>query len=160
MPTVIGEYLRLAYYSAVCTYVSPDAKLLFGSMIAHREATIRRGVVIGQGTIIGKADIGEMVLFGAGVSLLSGKYQHGRPQDRRENDPGTEEYRIIKIGSHSWIGEKSVIMADVGESCTVAAGAVLMKDAPDNTTFMGNPARKVSIAAPTVPATPPVETET
>jgi acetyltransferase-like isoleucine patch superfamily enzyme len=129
-------------------------------MIAHREATIRRGVVIGQGTIIGKADVGEMVLFGAGVSLLSGKYQHGRPQDRREDGSGTEEYRIIKIGSHSWIGERSVIMADVGENCTIAAGAVLMKDAPDNTTFMGNPARKVSIAAPAVPATPPVETET
>ena len=85
VPTFVGEYLRLAYYSAVCTYVSPDAALLFGSMIAHREATIRRGVVIGQGTIIGKADVGENVLFGAGVSLLSGKYQHGRPEDRREN---------------------------------------------------------------------------
>ena len=50
-------------------------------------------------------------------------------------------------------------MADVGENCTIGAGAVLMKDAPDNTTFMGNPARKVSMVALTVEASPPVETE-
>ncbi len=159
VPTFVGEYLRLAYYSAVCTYVSPDAALLFGSMIAHREATIRRGVVIGQGTIIGKADVGENVLFGAGVSLLSGKYQHGRPKDRRENGSSQQVFKMIKIGRQSWIGEKAIIMADVGENCTIGAGAVLMKDAPDNTTFMGNPARKVSMVAPTIEAAPPVETE-
>jgi len=158
VPTFIGEYLRLAYYSAVCTYVSPDAALLFGSMIAHRQTTIRRGVVVGQGTIIGKAEVGESVLFGAGVSLLSGKYQHGRPGDRRENGSSLQEYKIIRIGRQSWIGEKAIVMADVGENCTIGAGAVLMKDAPDNTTFMGNPARKVSMAAPATEKVPPVET--
>ena len=144
-PTIIGEYLRLAYYWAVCTDVSPDASFLFGSMVAHRSITVRSGVVVGAYSIIGYADIGENVLFGARVSLLSGKYQHGRPDERTGDDDATEQYQVIKIGSNCWIGQDSVIMADVGENCTVGAGSVVYKEVPDNTTVMGNPARKVNL---------------
>jgi len=155
IPTFVGDFMRLGYYSAVCTHVSPDAVILFGSMIAHRDTILRRGVVVGVRTIIGKADIGENVLFGAGVALLSGKYQHGRPQNRGNGDPAVVEFQTIAVGRNSWIGEKAVIMANIGENCTISAGAVLMKDAPDNATFMGNPARKVNVE-PAKPAVPPV----
>lgn len=147
VPTPVGEYMRLGYYSAVCSHVSPDAKLLFGSMIAHRDAIIRTAVVVGVGTILGKVDIGENVLFGAYVSVLSGKYQHGRPDQRMSDGSAGQHYSVIRIGRNSWIGQASVIMANVGENCTVGAGSVLMRDAPDGSTFMGNPARRVNIAA-------------
>jgi acetyltransferase-like isoleucine patch superfamily enzyme len=117
---------------------------MYQSMLAHRDVTIGPGVVVGVGTIIGKAVIEEGVLFGARVSLLSGKYQHGRPDRRTPETPGGE-FTSITIGAHSWIGQQAVIMSNVGRNCTVGAGSVLMKDAPDNTTFMGNPARKVNI---------------
>ncbi|MFH1686993.1 MAG: acyltransferase [bacterium] len=145
VPTIVGEYLRLGYYSAVCRYVSPDASLLFGSMIAHRDTIIRRGVVVGVYTIIGKADIGEGVLFGARVSLLSGKYQHGRPEDRIDGQVPSVQYQVVTVGRNSWIGQGAIVMANVGENCTVSAGAVLYKDAPDGSTFMGNPARKANL---------------
>lgn len=144
VPTLIGEYLRLGYYCCVCSRISPDAALMYQSMLAHRDVVIGPGVVVGVGTIIGKAVIEEGVLFGARVSLLSGKYQHGRPNQRT---PGATEgeYSSISIGAHSWIGQQAVIMANVGRNCTVGAGSVLMKEAPDGTTFMGNPARRVNI---------------
>lgn len=144
-PTVIGEYMRLAYYWAVCTSVSLDASFLFGSMLARRKTIIRSGVVVGAYCIFGYVDIGENVLFGARVSVLSGKYQHGRPGDLAENREATGEFQVIRIGSNSWIGQDSVILAKVGENCTVGAGSVVFKDVPDNTTVMGNPARKVNL---------------
>jgi virginiamycin A acetyltransferase len=145
VPTIIGEYMRLGYYWAVCKEISPDALLMFGSMVAHRDTTIREGAVIGVYTIVGYADIGVNVLTGAGVSLISGKYQHGRPEERAGGQAVAEQYDKIKIGDNSWIGQNAIIMANVGENCTIAAGSVVYKDVPANSTYMGNPARKVNI---------------
>ncbi len=144
-PTFFGSYVRLGYYRAVCTKISRDANFQFGSMVAHRDTVIRTGAVIGSYSIIGHADIGEDVLIAARVSIISGKYQHGRPQQRAEDENVTGEYRLITIGDNSWIGEGAIIMADIGSNCTVGAGSVVMKEFPDNSTIMGNPARKVSL---------------
>ena len=145
VPTFVGEYMRLAFYWSVCTGVSPDACFMFGSMAAHRDMIVRSGTVIGVYTIIGRADIGNNVLFGAHVSLLSGKYQHGRPGERAESRETPMDFQLIKIGDNSWIGQDSIIMANVGENCTVGAGSVVYKEVPNNTTVLGNPARKVNL---------------
>ena len=146
-PTIIGTYMRKAFYWSTCTDVSPDAHFLFGSWLAYRENVIRSGVTIGAYTFIGYADIGENVLFGARVSIISGKYQHGRPDQRTGETDGEiiEEHETIHIGKNSWIGQDAVLLANIGENCTVGAGSVVFKDVPDNTTVMGNPARKVNI---------------
>lgn len=144
-PTSLGNYFRKAFYWAVCTAISPDAQFNFMSLLAHRENTIRAGVVIGAYTTIGYADIGENVLFGSKISIISGKYQHGKPSERASGGDLTEENVVLKIGKNTWLGQDAVILANIGENCTVAAGSVVFKDVPDNTTVMGNPARKVSI---------------
>lgn len=145
MPTMIGQYLRLGFYFSTCRKISPDACFMLGSMLSHRNVSVASGVVLGVYTIIGCADIGRNVLFGARVSVISGKYQHGKPDERTSEQTATEQYDLISIGANSWIGQEAVLMANVGENCTIAAGAVLYKDAPDNCTFMGNPARKVNL---------------
>lgn len=144
-PTILGTYLRSAFYWAVCTNVSPDVLFLFGSWLAHRENSVGKGTVLGAYTFLGYADIGENVLFGARVSVISGKYQHGRPEQRVEGTDVTEQDEVIRIGKNSWIGQDAVIMAHVGENCTVGAGSVVLRDVPDGTTVMGNPARKVNV---------------
>jgi virginiamycin A acetyltransferase len=146
-PSIIGGFLRLAYYWAVCTRISPDANIAFGCMITHRENMIRAGANLGLYTFVGFADIGENVIFGARVSIVSGKYQHGRPSQRVNGIDAeiTEENEVIHIGKNSWIGQDVVIMANIGENCTVGAGSVVYRDVPDNTTVLGNPARKVSM---------------
>jgi len=145
IPTAIGQYMRLGYYWAVCTHVSLDATFGFGSILAHRDITIGPGTVIGGYSIIGFAEIGKNVLFGARVSVISGKYQHGKPGQRANGDTVTEEYSRIKIGDNSWIGEGAVILSHVGSNCTVGAGSVVLKEVADNITVLGNPARKVSL---------------
>ena len=145
IPTPLGNYMRRAFYWSNCTSVSWDTNFIFGSWLAHRDNKIAPRVTIGAYTFIGYANIGENVLFGAKVSIISGKYQHGRP-DQRVNQEDTEDERVtIEIGKNSWIGQDVVIMANIGENCTVGAGSVVMKDVPDNTTVLGNPARKVNL---------------
>lgn len=144
-PTYIGVYLRKAYYWSTCDNVAPHTHFLFGCMLTHRENSIGQGVVIGQGTYIGYADIADNVQLGPRVSIISGKYQHGRPGERIQNIDLEPEHTVIHIGNNSWIGQNAIIMANIGKNCTVGAGSVVMRDVADNTTVLGNPARKVNL---------------
>lgn len=146
-PTIIGNYMRVGYYWAVCTNVSPDVLISFGCMLFHREVSIGRGVTIGPYTYLGFVDVDEKVAFSAKISIISGKYQHGRPGQRvRANDALIrEEDERIHIGRNSWIGQDAVIMASIGQNCVVGAGSVVYRDVPDNTAVLGNPARKVNL---------------
>jgi virginiamycin A acetyltransferase len=145
IPTPIGTNMRKAFYWATCSSVHWNTNFLFGSWLAHRDNRIAPNVTIGAYTFIGYADVGENVLFGARVSVISGKYQHGRPDQRCNGGDVEGEKVIIKIGRDSWIGQDSVIMADVGENSTVGAGSVVMRDVADGITVLGNPARRVSL---------------
>ncbi len=148
IPTILGEFVRLGYYWGVCSKVSPDATFLFGSMMARQDTTVGAGTVIGAYSIIGHAEIGEQVLIGPRVSIISGKYLHGRPDERAEGKSIIRERDVISIGDNSWIGQDAILMASVGENCTVGAGSVVYKEVPDNTTVLGNPARKVNVDMP------------
>lgn len=145
IPTLLGNYMRSAYYWAVCTKVSPDACFCFGSMVSHRDVRIGAGTVVGTYSGVGYADVGKNVLFGARVSVISGKYQHGRPEGRAHNGETVEEYSRITVGDNTWVGENALILANVGHNCTVGAGSVVFKDVPDGTTVIGNPARKTNL---------------
>ena len=145
VPTVLGNCMRRAFYWATCKSVSWNTQFRLGSWLAHRNNIIGPMVGIGPYTYIGYAEIGRNVIFGARVSVISGKYQHGRPSERTRYAEISEEHEIIRIGDNSWIGQDVVIMANIGRNCTVGAGSVVMKDVEDNTTVLGNPARKVNL---------------
>lgn len=144
-PTLIGTYLRKAYYWAICTDVSCDTQFLFGSMLAHRRVAIGKGTVVGPYTFIGFADIGENVLISSRVSIVSGKYQHGRPAERISSAEATTEDISNRIGDNCWIGAGAVILSHVGNNCTIGAGSVVLNDVPDGCTVLGNPARRVNM---------------
>ena len=143
VPTILGQYFRAAFYWASCQRVSPDICMQLGSMLAHRETSVGKGVVIGSYTTIGRADIGDHALISARVSLVSGKYQHGLPSERGQEKPASARSETIRIGCRTWIGEGAVILASVGDECTVSAGAVVYNATPDGATLVGNPARRV-----------------
>ncbi len=151
-PTILGEVIRLGYYWGVCKNISPDVLFMFGSMLSRQDTVIGPRTVIGAYSMIGYARIGEGVLMGARVSLLSGKYMHGHPGERAENGTADGRFEIISIGDNSWIGQDSTLLASIGANCTVGAGSVVFKEVPDNSTVMGNPARKVNIDTAANPA--------
>lgn len=144
VPTFAGDFLRLGYYWLCCTKVSYSARFMLGSVVSHRKVAIGSGTILGSYSTVGYVEIGDNVLIGAHAAVLSGKYQHGRPCERQDGNSGAAHFQTIHIGRNSWIGNYAIIMADVGINCTVGAGSVVCKKVEDNTTVLGNPARKVS----------------
>lgn len=99
---------------------------------------INAGCTILDGGIV---KIGKHVLIGPNVGI----YTAVHPIDWRERATGAEHGEPITIGDHCWIGGSTVICPGVtiGNRCIIAAGAVVVKDVPDDSMVGGNPARLI-----------------
>ena len=140
IPGKIGQYIRAAFYKMTLTECHCDLMVGFCSFFAQPTVKAGRGVGMGSFTIVGTSVLGDGVLIGSRVSVLSGKYQHGSFL-RGPTLSGEGRFEAITIGAGSWIGEGAIVMASLGQHCMVSAGSVVTKPAPDRVLAVGNPAR-------------------
>jgi len=138
-PGLIGDYMRVAYYRMTLRSCARDCRIAFGAFFAHPQTTVGRRVGIGAYCVIGYASIGDDTLLGAAVQILSGGQQHKRDAQGRLTDEGRKFVEIV-IGEHCFIGASAVVMADIGDKSTVAAGAVVLTPVAPGTVVGGNPA--------------------
>ena len=135
-------YYRLAhwlYMRRLCflaRVVSQWSRFFTGVEI-HPGAKIGRRLVIdhGMGIVIGEtAEIGDDVLIYQGVTL------GGTGKDRGKRHP--------TIGNDVLLGTGAKVLGPftVGDGARIAAGAVVLKEVPPNSTAVGVPARIVRIA--------------
>jgi acetyltransferase-like isoleucine patch superfamily enzyme len=141
LPGLPGAYCRAAYYAAVLDRCSWEVRIGFGSIFVKRAAGMSVRASMGAYCVIGNAFIGEGSMIGSRVSIPSGRRQHFDDEGRLSDEGG--RFEIVRIGKGSWIGEGAIVMADVGDRCVVAAGAVVGDRVPDDSLAAGNPARIV-----------------
>lgn len=91
-----------------------------------------------------KITVGKNTLFGPGVHV----YAATHPTDPITRRNGLEFGKPVSIGEDCWIGGRAVICPGVkiGNGVTVAAGAVVTKDVPDNVVVAGVPAKIIKQA--------------
>jgi acetyltransferase-like isoleucine patch superfamily enzyme len=143
VPGLTGVYLRHAFYQLALPRCGEDACLGFGTVFSHPAVEIGRTVYIGPFCCFGQVTLEDDVLVGAHVSITNGAAQHGT--DRLDipirEQPGV--WPRVTIGRDSWIGDRAVVMADVGQHCVIGAGAVVTAPIPDYAIAVGVPARVV-----------------
>ncbi len=142
VPGLLGSYLRVAFYSLTLERCGQDSHMAIGSYFAHAKSSVGERVGIGAYCVLGQVDLGDRTLVASGVQILSGASQHVRDAQGRLTDEG-RTFRRVKVGADCWIGASSVVMADLGEHVTVAAGSVVSRDVAPGATVAGNPARVV-----------------
>lgn len=112
--------------------IHPGAQMGHGILIDHG-----CGVVIGETTVVGdNCTIYQGVTLG-GVGLNKGK-------------------RHPTLGNNVTVGAGAKILGsfEVGDNCTIAANAVLLKPLENDTTAVGIPARPIKVAGVPIPKPP------
>lgn len=143
LPGLTGNYLRRAFYWWVLPACGEGVCICFGTIFSHATARIGRNVYIGPFCSLGAVTLEEDVLLGSHVSITNGSSQHGidRLDIPIREQPGV--WPRVTIGRDSWVGDRAIIMADVGKHCVIGAGSVVTKPIPDYAIAFGAPARVV-----------------
>ena len=85
--------------------------------------------------------IGDNCMFGPNVQL----YTATHPINPIERNSGYEYGKPITIGNNVWIGGGAIVYpgVSIGDNSIIAAGAVIVKDVPNNVIVGGNPAKVI-----------------
>ncbi|MDO4574834.1 MAG: acyltransferase [Planctomycetia bacterium] len=145
LPGILGEYVRQIFYRWTMARCERDCCVSFGVLFSHSTAEIGHRVYIGPYCMIGDVTLSDDVLLASGVSIANGTNQHGtsRLDVPINQQPG--EYPRVTIGEDTWIGERAVVLADVGAHCVIGAGALVLEPIPDFAVAVGVPARVVKM---------------
>lgn len=143
MPGTPGRFLRRAFYRWTLDYCAHDVTIEFGTIFSRRNVYLESGVYVGAYALIGSARVGANTLIGSRVSLLSGGQHHQWLPTGGWSPTDPQRLASLEIGSDTWIGEGSIVMANIGPGSMVAAGAVVGAAVPPHTMVAGNPARFV-----------------
>jgi len=141
LPGLPGSYLRVCFYFLTLKSCSLSCSIGFLSCLNDRQAELGQGVIIGSHVTIGRVSIGARSLIGSRSSLMSGGRQHQFGPDGRLTSFNRAEAQHVRVGEDTWIGESSMVMADVGSRCIISAGSVVTNAVPDRQIWGGNPAR-------------------
>lgn len=142
-PGIVGEYRRREFYRMTLEECSDDCCLSFGTIFSKRGARVGKRVYVGTHCNLGLVTLGDDVLLASGVDVLSGSGQHHfEDPDKPVREQGGE-FKRVSIGFDTWIGNKTVVMADVGSQCVVGAGSIVTGPLPDRSIAVGAPARVV-----------------
>jgi UDP-2-acetamido-3-amino-2,3-dideoxy-glucuronate N-acetyltransferase len=124
---VILERAKIGSNCNICSHCLIENAVTIGNNV-----TVKSGVYLWDGLIIE-----DNVFIGPNATFTNDK--HPRSKQYPANFPTTTVRRGASIGANSTI----LPGLEIGEGAMVAAGAVVTKDVPANTTVVGNPARPV-----------------
>jgi len=140
-PGVPGNYLRQQFYRLTLAACPDDCCIEFGTRFCQRATELGRRVYIGANCSIGLCRMEDDVMLGSNVDIISGKKQHNFDRlDIPMREQGGELEKIV-IGEDSWLGNSSVVMANVGMKSIIAAGSVVIKAVEPYSIVGGNPAK-------------------
>lgn len=142
-PGLFGEYLRRAFYRMTLKSCSSDCSIGYGVIFSHTDCEIGKGVYIGAYCTLGKVAVGDYSLLGSNVDIVSGKKQHNFSDLNTPIKFQGGIYEKITIGEDCWIGNSSVVMANVGKKCVIGAGSVVVDGVEEFSIAAGNPAKVI-----------------
>jgi len=145
IPGVTGVLLRRLWYEQTLVRCGEHLTVDWLAVFRTRLTEVGDNCTFGVGTWIGRARIGDDVLTGNHVTLLSGGRQHAFEDITQPMRLQHANIRQIEIGSDVWIGSHAVILNDVSSGTVIGAGSIVTKTFAANAVIVGNPARILRI---------------
>jgi virginiamycin A acetyltransferase len=148
LPGLPGVFLRRAFYRLTLESCGRSFFIGFGAVFSHRTARVGDDVYVGPYAVLGACDLGQGCLIGTRCSIVSGGALHSMDANGRWMPTDISRLQTVHIGEYAWLGEASVVLADIGSSAMVVAGAVVSAAVPPSVVVAGNPARFVRHLSP------------
>ncbi len=141
-PGIIGQLLRRGFYVMTLKKCSLTSTIEIGTLFPSQDMILGKHVYIGAHCIISSCVIEDDVIIGSSVHLASKDMHYFNSLDKEIRVQGGKRQQI-RIGRDTWIGNKSIIMADVGSQCVIGAGSVVVKPVEVRSVVVGNPAKVI-----------------
>jgi len=141
IPGLTGQYVRRAFLSRAIAGCHHSVVVEHGTTLSRAGARLDENVYIGPGCRLGLVHIERDVLLAGSVQIPSGGRTHQIDDLSMPIREQRRDERLVRIGAGSWIGEASVVMADVGAEAVIGAGSVVTRPLPARCIGAGVPAR-------------------
>lgn len=143
IPGMTGEYLRRAFLTMTLAHCARSVEVHFGTLFSQTGARLDERVYVGPRCHLGLVHLEADVLLAAGVHVPSGPATHGTSRLDLPIREQSGTRTVVRIGRGTWVGSAATILADVGQHCVIAAGAVVTRPIPDYSVAAGVPARVI-----------------
>jgi len=141
VPGALGRWWRAGWYGRTLAGCGENLNVDWMAVLRNPRTRVGHNVYIGVFCWIGLADIGDDVMLGGHVSVLSGAHHHRFDRlDLPLRCQGGAQ-KLVSIGKDAWVGNRAVIMEDVSPGSVVGAGAVVTRTYEPLQVLAGVPAR-------------------
>lgn len=147
LPGMLGVSIRFFIHKLLLKHTGGFLLIYPGVYIYHTYAiVVGKTVSINTGAILdgrGGITIGDFVMIGPNVCIASSNHKY---KDRAIPVPlQGHVMKPVRINDEVWIGANATILGGVtlGKGAIVAAGAVVVKDVPENSIVGGVPAKEI-----------------
>ena len=114
------------------------------SQIRYEAVRLGDNVFIGPGAVIGRAHIGNDVMFGPGVHVRNGNHSFGvvGVTISEANDP-RDDHGPIVVGDDVWVGQETTILhrGSIGEGSVIGTRSLVDSAIPPYVVAAGQPCR-------------------
>lgn len=148
-PFLTAKRLRTALYRMAGFRIGPRTVIyskveFWGRSDMHRNFQMGAECRISRGCSIdlnGPVTIGDRVVFGFGVTVVTASHRMDDPHCRA----GKHDIRPVVIEDGAWIAANAIILPGVtiGARSVVGAGSIVTRNVPPDTLVAGNPAKFV-----------------
>ena len=143
IPGIIGMIWRRSWYVRTLAACGKDLYVDWMAAIRTPKTQLGRNVFIGPFCWLGWVEVGDDVMLGGHITILSGAHHHNF--DRLDMPMAQQGGELVKtrIGNDVWVGNGVIIMADVAPGTVIGAGAVVTRTFEPYSIIAGVPAHLI-----------------
>jgi acetyltransferase-like isoleucine patch superfamily enzyme len=138
IPGPIGVMVRRHVYRRTLAGCGSALSVGFGTVLTYPATVIGDDVYIGRFCAVALTTIGDGVMIGDQVRIISGRHGMEPARPSREQPLTVER---VTIGRDAWLASGATVLAEVGPGAVVAAGAVVTRAVAADSIVGGVPAR-------------------
>lgn len=141
IPGTIGVLFRRVWYKYTLKACGKNFTVDWLAVIRTSQAEVGDYCTLGVGNWVAWVKIGNNVMTGNNVTILSGNEQHNF--ERLDIPMRLQEgkKRQLNIANDVWIGSGAVIMADISSGTVIGAGSVVTRTYDPDMVIAGVPAK-------------------